>query len=314
MSIENEEEVKEQEETATPDPAPKVSRARNRTVMLTPELTGQVRNAIKEEKKEEPGDFFRPGQKTEEPKVQIPNSTQESLQQSNLGLKFGKSVNRSRTTKLTRDELEQAVNKAAKGGTASLSKQETVEASGYNLPTPVVPKTFDPLTSIAPPNHGPGKVPEFAQPRPPARPESRQQVQQPLLSPTHIPAAPVISKGQALTGATKIVGFLISFDQDQNGEVFEIRAGRKLITSRPTDHGEYLLIDHESISPLHAILRTTKEGKLQVLDQLSEHGTGITREGETEEIEVAGGLELVQNGDTLRFGNRHFLVCLVPVK
>jgi hypothetical protein len=311
--------------------------------MLTPELTGQVRNAIKEEKKEEPSDFSRPGQKVDAPesKVQIPNAQQESLQQSNLGLKFGKSVNRSRTTRLTRDELDLAVKAGA---------PKAQDDSGFTLPTPVVPKAFDPLTSIAPPNHGPGKVSELGAPRQAPRVENNQP---PLMQPTsqqnsfsqpagpgqfsapqHFappqqfssatqfshgsqPAAqvqPVVAKGQASKGASKIVGFLISFDSDPNGEVYEIRAGRKLITSRPTDHGEYFLIEHETISPLHAILRTTKDGRLQVLDQLSEHGTGITREGESEEIEVAGGLELIQNGDVLRFGERRFLVSLLPIK
>ena len=73
-----------------------------------------------------------------------------------------------------------------------------------------------------------------------------------------------------------------------------------------------MLIEHESVSPLHAILRTTKDHKIQVMDQLSEHGTAIVRLGTNEEVEVAGGLETVENGDTLRIGEREFFVFLLP--
>lgn len=111
---------------------------------------------------------------------------------------------------------------------------------------------------------------------------------------------------------SKIVGFLISFDTETNGEVFEIRAGRFLVTSRPTDHGEFVLIDDESISPLHAIIRATAEGKVQILDQLSEFGTGVIRVGSEEEEEVAGTMAAVSHGDTVRFGKRTFVICLVP--
>ena len=111
---------------------------------------------------------------------------------------------------------------------------------------------------------------------------------------------------------TKIVGFLISFDADQNGDVYEIRSGRWLLTSRPTDHGDYILIQDESISPLHAIIRATGEGRIQVLDQLSEFGTAVVRKGSEDEEDSTGTMVNVDHGDTVRFGKRKFTVCLVP--
>jgi pSer/pThr/pTyr-binding forkhead associated (FHA) protein len=111
---------------------------------------------------------------------------------------------------------------------------------------------------------------------------------------------------------SRIVGFFISFDKLENGEVFEIRVGRWLLTSRTTDHGDNILIDDESVSPLHAIVRATSEGKLQVLDQLSEFGTGVTRVGSSNEDEVAGAMVNLSHGDKVRFGKRHFVVCIVP--
>ena len=104
----------------------------------------------------------------------------------------------------------------------------------------------------------------------------------------------------------------MSFDLSEYGDVMELRAGRWLVTSRPTGHGDFLLIDDDSVSPLHAIIRITSEGKIQLLDQLSEFGTGVLRVGEEEEEEVSGAMVEVAHGDELRFGKRHFLLCKLP--
>ncbi len=111
---------------------------------------------------------------------------------------------------------------------------------------------------------------------------------------------------------TKIIGFFVSFDNNSFGEVFEIHVGRWLLTSRVTDQGDNIVIEDESISPLHAIVRATNEGKVQVLDQLSEFGTGVTRTGSSDEEEVAGAMVTLNHGDSIRFGKRHFVVCLIP--
>ena len=122
-----------------------------------------------------------------------------------------------------------------------------------------------------------------------------------------VPAVPVQK-----APASKVVGFLVSYDKDAHGEVYEVRAGRWLLTSRPTDHGDYILVNDESISPLHAIVRATKEGKIQVLDQLSEFGTGVIRAGAEQEEEVAGAMVGVDHGDSIRFGERFFVVVTIP--
>ena len=130
------------------------------------------------------------------------------------------------------------------------------------------------------------------------------------------PMAPVSRamevKHPAPTKRAKIVGFLISFDRSEFGEVFEIRAGRWLLTSRPADHGDQIVIDDESISPLHAIVRATADGKIQVLDQLSEFGTGVTRKASETEEEISGAMSNLEHGDAVRFGKRKFTVCIVP--
>lgn len=121
-----------------------------------------------------------------------------------------------------------------------------------------------------------------------------------------------VGRVQPKVADSKIVGFFISFDKDPHGEVYEIRAGRWLLTSRATEHGDYILVNDETISPLHAIIRATKDGAIQVLDQLSEFGTGLIKAGEDEEEDVSGSMVSVSHGAVIRFGKRHFVVCLVP--
>ena len=111
---------------------------------------------------------------------------------------------------------------------------------------------------------------------------------------------------------TRLVGFLVSYDTDEIGQFFEIRAGRIIITSRPTEQGDFMLIRDESISPLHAILKATVDGKINILDQLSENGTYITKLGEAEEVDCSGVMSQIEHGDTLRLGSRSFTVCIVP--
>lgn len=121
--------------------------------------------------------------------------------------------------------------------------------------------------------------------------------------------------GQVVMGKaakSKIIGFFVSFDRDNNGEVYEIRSGRWLLTSRATDHSDFILIEDESISPLHAIVRATNDGKIQILDQLSEFGTAVFTKGGTEEQDITGSMTSVSHGDRIRFGKRMFVVCLVP--
>lgn len=111
---------------------------------------------------------------------------------------------------------------------------------------------------------------------------------------------------------SKLVGFLVSYDKVASGEYVELRSGRWMLTSRPMNEGNYFLVEDPSISPLHAILRISEEGVVQVLDQLSEYGTGIQRGGEDEEEEVVGQVIVVAHGDRVRFGKRNFFVCVLP--
>ena len=107
-----------------------------------------------------------------------------------------------------------------------------------------------------------------------------------------------------------VCGFLVSFDKNPNGDVFNLHSGRLVVTSEAPSSGNVFYLDDESVSPMHAVLRISPKGEIQVLDQLSEAGTRIERlDGEV--LELSGDKANLQHGDLLSFGQRTFKVCLI---
>lgn len=132
------------------------------------------------------------------------------------------------------------------------------------------------------------------------------------------PSAPAPTPTPAPTGdaviwakPAPIAGFLVSYDNDENGEVFELRAGRLIVTSETPGSGNYLVLSDESVSPMHAIVRVSSEGDVQILDQLSEFGTRILRARTDDEEDLSGEKSDLFHGDVVSFGERSFSVCLV---
>jgi hypothetical protein len=109
---------------------------------------------------------------------------------------------------------------------------------------------------------------------------------------------------------SKVIGFLVSYDANQHGDVFELRKGRLIVTSELASGGNFLVIQDETVSPMHAIIRIGDQGDVQVLDQLSEYGTTIIPRG-GKERQLSGDKSAIQHGDIVRFGKRNFHVCLV---
>lgn len=106
-----------------------------------------------------------------------------------------------------------------------------------------------------------------------------------------------------------LVGFLVTFDTNELGDYFVLRSGRLIISSEVSGKGSSLILKDESVSPMHAVLKVSDKG-IVVLDQLSENGTKIVRAG-GEEIELSGDKAEVLHGDEVSFGDRNFKVCLV---
>lgn len=253
------------------------SRARNRTVMLTPEMTGQVRNMLgRDENTGRPdpvNDVMSGGWNSVEPGFSSRQSAppaETPAETANGPAEPPMERERAITGKIARPLVSDRPHLFSDPGQHASAGVR----AGAGAP---------------PPQAAPGKAIAEAAKRGPG-------------------GSGVVSKAPK----TKIVGFLITFDADQNGDVFEIRSGRWLLTSRPTDHGDYILVQDESISPLHAIIRASAEGKIQVLDQLSEFGTAVIRKGSDTEEDTTGTMVNVEHGDIVRFGKRKFVVCVVP--
>lgn len=221
--------VKEEEHAAD-----SATRARNRTVMLTPEITGQVRARLAQE---------------------------------------------------TGEHSE--INGLISAGTPS--------ASGFVIPHQGA------ILQRNQPNQQQGGSPQF----------SAQQTG--TLTSQNTPNAQANMKTSPIVWAkpARVVGFLVSYDDDENGTVYDLRVGRLIVTSEIPGGGNYLFVDDSSVSPMHAIMRINQSGEIQILDQLSEFGTRIKRFGSEEEEELSGEKASLNHGDIIRFGNKLFHVCIV---
>lgn len=274
------------------------SRARNRTVMLTPEMTGKFRAKLtREETDEQPRNplndllpdlgwgspeseesapraetpFAAPAQRAAEEFVPVGRSPRESKEDAFGGFSRG----------------ERGLPQRDKTPTGKFSRAELTEGRGL-------------LEAAAAPSAGAGLTAGMRA----TRAAGSEEIPMPMAAPKPAPVQELPK--------SKIIGFLVTFDKSEFGEVYEIRAGRWLISSRHTDYGQYILIPDDTISPLHAIIRATADGKIQILDQLSEHGTALKRVGEEEETELSGAMTTAAHADEIRFGQRRFVVCLVP--
>jgi len=234
-------------------------RARNRTVMLTPEMTGQLRSRMGRE-------------------GIIPKETEEkvNLQDTQpIGNEHVHSANNEQaSSRFAAPRAVQPTNfQAQQSEFYSMAQEDTVVARHENIQK-------GHLTNKTPANAT--ETDEF-----------------------------VLKDAMYWSKASPIVGFLVSYDNEENGESFELRQGRVIVTSEKAAHGDYFVIADETVSPMHAILRITSTGEVQVLDQLSEFGTKIKRLGFDETEDLSGERSPVGHGDVLWFGKRSFHVCMV---
>lgn len=280
-----EKDAKEQDKNSeSMDRVGAASRARNRTVMLTPDVAGNIRARLMESDNaslSKDSGFMSPLNRGGSGAENLRDSTRMINRDDLAAFKEGaanKKEEERPTSKFSARELQKEL-------AAQVSQEEEfVERRDFQVER-TEPQVFEA-----------SRQQQVERSR-----ESREEEQLPVV------------KQVAKSEMKKLIGFLVSFQEDANGEVVELRVGRWLITSKSSDQGDCILIKHETVSPLHAILRVSDKGAIQVLDQLSEFGTGVTREGSEEEEEIAGAMASVSHGDKLRFGERIYVVCLVPL-
>ncbi len=109
---------------------------------------------------------------------------------------------------------------------------------------------------------------------------------------------------------TALFGWFVSY-QEAEGVSREIREGKFFVTAKSLKPND-LIIEDESVSTPHAMITVSHELGFQIQDLMSEHGLYIKKHG-TKKYEVIDDIEVVENGDWIRFGNVEFMVVIMPV-
>lgn len=168
------------------------------------------------------------------------------------------------------------------------------------------------------------KPPQFEEPAQPVvqpevrrEPERQREVAQLVetvarTTPAAPPSQPKVVKAQApkreesMSG--RLIGWLVSYD-DPAGNAFEIREGKFFVSRSQIKGQNDFIIEHESISSPHAMLRSSP-GKLMVQDLMSERGV-FRRPRGTEVYRPEEEPFALEHGDWVRFGDIEYLVSLV---
>lgn len=118
-------------------------------------------------------------------------------------------------------------------------------------------------------------------------------------------------KSNSNRNSNRLVGWLVSYQLDEQGFFHEIRAGRSMITSEKIQGVKVLSLTDKSISKPHAAVKATPRHKVLLVDIFSENGSYIQRSGSDNENMVTGPVKL-EHGDWIRIGNNNrFQVCLI---
>ena len=115
-----------------------------------------------------------------------------------------------------------------------------------------------------------------------------------------------------VTGEGMLVGWLVSFREEQQGKAIEIRAGRRFV-GRGHLRGADIVFGHDSVSTPHGMLVSSEVDGMSFQDLMSERGTYVLRNGGkvSDWTQVTNSVTL-NHGDRIRFGDYEVLVVLLP--
>jgi hypothetical protein len=290
------------------NPPSVASRARNRTVMLSPDVTGQVRSLL-----QAPMSSNRTTSLSEDPFQKPNNSILEKHDDTLIDVKKRQENVTKAHTGTAHSTIEMSDHYTSKvekvEGTLELQREHTkrvnadrkFEELGIGLA-----KLEEPFREVMPKELSSNILNRniLAKEILPVKKEfetlrndfdlGRKEIE-PVIKPT-----------------SRVVGFLISYDKDDNGEIIEIRVGRWLVSSKKSREENVIYIDDETISPLHAVVKVSNIGDIQVMDQLSDNGSGILRINSSGELDASISPIKLQHADLVRFGKRYFVFCGVP--
>lgn len=287
-------------------PLDSTSRARNRTVMLTPEMTGHMRSKMMDAPPSSGGsDWGDAPQETFGGRLIGHDSKSEDENED-----WTRPIEPATFSDDDGDEKEESAGHQEMSWTPAAS-QDTEEHSesqytnGYHEVDRMEEQDIEdnePFVSTTNGYHAPVAPPEPKVARTPPSTPRQLQVQQDAGS-SH--------EKMSWKQVTPLAGFLVTFDNDSNGSYLPLRTGRIIVTSEAEGSGNMLLIQHETVSPQHAIMRVGSGSSVQVLDQLSESGTRIIRAADGSEELLSGEKATLHHGDIVFFGERKFHVCLI---
>lgn len=109
----------------------------------------------------------------------------------------------------------------------------------------------------------------------------------------------------------RLIGWLVSYSDDELGGSHEIRAGRTIIGGEELDGERVITVTDASVSNPHSAFRASTKHRILVQDIFSENGTYLQRNGAGEEEKITSPIEL-RHGDWIRFGKAdRYQLCLI---
>lgn len=174
-----------------------------------------------------------------------------------------------------------------------LSAQEEAE-NGHNREEPVQVKSEIKET--------PSKAPAKAE-----RKEVKKEVKEEKIMETKSEKSSVSFK-QVRTQAA-LFGWLVSYDKSE-GNSLELREGKFFVTRNSLKKTDLILAD-DSVSTPHAMITVNQELGFQLQDLMSEQGVFVKRR-DAEDYDLIEDIEVIENGDWVRFGKVEYLVVFLP--
>lgn len=118
-------------------------------------------------------------------------------------------------------------------------------------------------------------------------------------------------QGANSSRAQRLIGWLVSYQDNEMGESHEIRTGRTLISSKNGLDGKVIELQESSIAAPHSAMSARSNHQLVLQDIFSESGTYLRRGNGKKEVQVNEPVEL-EHGDWIRIGEHsRFQVCLI---
>jgi len=110
---------------------------------------------------------------------------------------------------------------------------------------------------------------------------------------------------------SRLVGWLVSYQMDEMGKAFEIRAGRTLISSENGGKARTITLEASGVSSPHLALSASQKHTIMVQDIFSDQGSFLKKASSDDEKRISGPIQL-EHGDWVRIGEKsRFQLCLI---